>query len=147
MDESNPLDRPMTPKEAYDFKRKCFIEKTIKYFNFLVTDFGYKEPFHKISQQENGTEILDEFIYENRNVDRLVTVSNAYHPVDYGFEICFYKPSISTAYGKREMVYYLLKDDQDIEQSYLEQAARTLKDDFDIYLKGYKWFVKEKNSI
>lgn len=126
----------MTPGQAFDFKRKNFLEKTLSNFYFLVSEFGYNEPSHKFWQQDNGSITRDEFRYENLIADRGICIVNAYHPVDYGFEINFYKPSDKTARRTEEMVYYVLKEDQDIEQSYLEQAAKTLKSNFFPVIKG-----------
>src|ERR1051325_7161475 len=119
----------MTPKEIYDFKRNNFIAKTIENFIYLVNDFGYSQPFHENSKQENGVIILDALHYENKSADRLVMISNAYHPVDYGFEICIYRPSISTDYSGREILFYVLKEKQDIEQTYIPTISKRLKEE------------------
>ena len=83
MNKTDPLNKPMTPGEVYHFKRNNFIEKTLKYFNFLVSEFGYSGPTHKFSQQENGTITRDQINYENLVTDRGISIVNAYHPVDY----------------------------------------------------------------
>jgi hypothetical protein len=132
----------MTPGEIYDFKRKNFIDKTTENFRYLVESFGYSQPTHKTSKQDNGVIILDEFQYENKLTDRLVTISNAYHPVDYGFEICAYRPSISTNHPDREMLIIIYKEKQDAEQAYIPTVAKRLKDEFGDILTGTKWVEK-----
>jgi hypothetical protein len=129
----------MNPAEEYEFKRQNFIENTRKCFMFLVKDFGYSEPIYKFYQQENGTIIEDEFRFENIIVDRLLIVSNAYHPYDYGFEVNFYRPSVASSYEHREMRIYIKKEEQDLEQTYIEQAAIELRKYREV-LTGVKWF-------
>lgn len=111
----------MSPGEIYEIKRNNFIEKTKRHFDFLVTELDFDAPTHKFHEQENGNITRDEFQYEGLN--KKITVLNAYHPVDYGFEINL-SDKLS---GKTEMIYYVLKEKQDIEQSYLENAADYLK--------------------
>ena len=130
----------MTPGEIYDTKRKNFLENALKHFAFLVSEFGYREPVYEFYKQENGVVIKDEFKYENKAADRLIIVSNSYHPVDFGFEICVYKASRAILYDKREIAYSQLKENQDTEQSYLAEAATILKNNFTSQLKGEDWF-------
>jgi len=52
-----------------------------------------------------------------------ITISNAYHPVDYGFEINL--TDLRT--GTEEMIHHVLKENQDIEQDYLKKASEFLK--------------------
>jgi hypothetical protein len=123
-----------------------FPGKTVEYFRYLVTEFGYNEPVHRLWQQENGTITRDEFKYVNLIVNRGIIISNAYHPVDYGFEICFFKPNSPTKIQEEEMVFYVLKEDQDIEQRYLENAAGTLRADFSPIVKGDEWVKNKRNG-
>ena len=111
----------MSPGEIYDIKRNNFIQKTKKYFDFLVSELDFESPRHKFHEQENGSVTRDEFQYEGLN-SRIV-ILNAYHPLDYGFEINLMDKSS----GKTEMIHYVLKEKQDIEQSYLRKAAEYLK--------------------
>lgn len=130
----------MTPGEIYETKRNNFINNTLKYFEFLCSEYGFDKPIHDECIQENGVILNDYLKYENRSIDRLIVISNSYHPVDYGFEINFYKPSISIKHGDSKMVYYVLKEKQDVEQSYLFEAAKVLKNDFEKQIKGETWF-------
>ena len=129
----------MTPGEIYELKRKNFINNTIENFKYLIDDFNYSQPIHKTSTQGNGTITSDKFQYENKLADRLVIVSNDYHPYDYGFEICFYRPSISTNHTDRKMVIFLYNEKQDTEQTYIPTVAKKLKNEFVGILTGTKW--------
>lgn len=130
----------MNGGESRIVRRENFVLKIPQYFNFLVEDFGYLMTEHQVSQQDNGFILSDNFSYENLAVDRLITLRNAYHPVDYGFELCLYKPSVSKMNKDREMVYFRPKEQQDLDQTYLKEASRCLKDDFCQYITGERWF-------
>ena len=111
----------MTPGEIFDTKRNNFITKSKRLFEFLISDFDFEGPNHTFYKQPNGTITLDKFIYAGK--DRTIIISNAYHPNDYGFEI-----NLTDERTERtEMVHYMVKEKQDIEQSYLEHAAQLLK--------------------
>ncbi len=112
-----------TPKEIYDTKRRNFVNKTKLYFEFLTSEFHFDEPIYKFSEQPNGTVIKDKFEFNNSDKNLKITISNAYHPVDYGFEINL--TDLNT--GAEEMIHHVLKENQNIEQSYLEKAAEFLK--------------------
>jgi len=129
----------MTPGEIHELKRQNFIEYATRYFRFLCTELGYAGPVHSFSQQQNGTIILDKLEYHNKRIDRLVVICNAYHPVDYGFKVQFYRPTISLEHSDRVMAYWVLKEDQDIEQTYLEKAAKTIKAKLYNIISGRQW--------
>ena len=114
----------MTPGEIHNLKRKNFIEKTKKYFEFLVLEYGYNKPNHIRSQQPNNVIIRDKFIY--KGYDKTIIILNAYHPVDYGFQINL----IHNQTGQTQMIHYVLKENQDVEQSYLKKASEFLKNRF-----------------
>ncbi|OCK42685.1 hypothetical protein BA195_13915 [Tenacibaculum soleae] len=116
----------MTPGETYELKRKIFIEKTEKHFQFLVSEFEFKKP--NIITHDYS----DKFEFENEITKKKITILNSYHPVDYGFEIIL--TDLKT--GREEMLHYVLKGDQDIEQNYLESASEFLKNGFGIRLRG-----------
>lgn len=111
----------MTPGEEYNLKRQNFIEQTKKNFAFLVSEFGFKDPEHFTSGQANGVIIQDRIEYDRK--DKKLTFLNAYHPVDYGFEINLSDKES----GQSEMLHFILKENQDVEQSYLKSAADFLK--------------------
>lgn len=114
----------MNNENIYDTKRQNFIANTKRYFDFLVQDMGYSAPIHIESVQSNGAVIRDTFEYRNPISDSLITILNAYHPVDYGFEIHLG----DTKGGDSEMIEFILKEDQDLEQTYIVDAATRLRD-------------------
>ncbi|WP_192820951.1 hypothetical protein [Rufibacter sp. LB8] len=130
----------MNIKEQYDAKRKNFIEKSLRFFECLSTDYGYDKPTHTESKQPNGVIIYDQIEYINKAAERVVRVSNAYHPVDYGFEIRIVNTTPPETHLGGQLVYFVLKEDQDVEQDYLEKAASLLLSDFEKYLTGKEWF-------
>lgn len=92
----------------------------------MITEFDFEKPNYKFSEQPNGVVIADEFEFNNANKDLKIVLSNSYHPVDYGFEINL----IDLKTGKEEMLYSVLKENQDIAQNYLENASELLKNGF-----------------
>ncbi len=114
----------MNLKKEYDLKRNNFIEKIKNCFEFLVLDFGYDIPVYKKYEQSNGTIIRDEFVFVKKN--KTIRMLNAYHPADYGFEI--FMQNIETA--KEDLLYYELKEKQDINQNYLKNIAILLKNEY-----------------
>ncbi len=111
----------MTTGEIFNLKRQNFIEKTNRNFEFLVSEFGFKKPKHLTTEQPNGAIIQDRIEYDR--IDKKLTILNAYHPVDYGFEINL----TDKENGQTEMLHFVLKENQDLEQSYLESASEFLK--------------------
>ncbi len=111
------------PKEIYDAKRINFVKKTKFYFEFLTSDFGYDEPDYTFLEQSNGTITKDKFEFTNADRNLKISISNSYHLVDYGFEIRL--TDLNT--GTEEMIHHVLKENQDVEQSYLEKASEFLK--------------------
>jgi hypothetical protein len=139
-------DERMTPEEKgqrFELKRKNFQQNTLQYFNFLVEEFCYNQPEHKYNQQDNGTVTSDQFRYTNEKLDRLIVVSNGYHPYDYGFDVCMYRPSISTAYSDNSNVRFMAidvdKEKQDLEQTYIQKAATDFREGFLPQIKGEAW--------
>jgi hypothetical protein len=120
-----------TPKEIYDNKRDNFLVKTKLYFEFLTSEFDFDEPNYTFSEQPNGTVITDKFEFNNSDKNLRITISNAYHPVDYGFEINL--TDLKT--GTEEMIHHVLKENQDIEQNYLKKASEFLKTGYEQRLR------------
>lgn len=125
-----------SPGETYDLKRQNFKNKTLEFFQFLVTDFKYEEPIYKFHQQENGTIISDSFFYINSKINRVIAVKNHYHPYDYGFsiEIGLLDNYVETNVGK--LLLYKLKEEQDIEQSYIKELVEKFRNDFSLQING-----------
>jgi hypothetical protein len=130
----------MTPGERYETKRQNFITKTYAHFAFLTTEFGYDSPVHTEGKQDNGAIIWDEIAYTNSAANRVIHITNAYHPVDYGFTIAFTDPTRSTHHANRETVHVVMKEAQDEEQGYLEQAAYDLRANYEAQIRGTAWF-------
>lgn len=111
----------MTPGEFYNTKRENLIDKSINQFGFLVSVYRYDSPIHRIFKQANGVVTCDEFEYASSQ--KTIIIHNAYHPAEYGFEINI----IDHFSNQSEMVYHVLKEKQDLEQSYLLKAAEFLR--------------------
>ncbi len=124
----------MKPQELYDLKRKNFIEKVKKYFEFLKLEYNYN---YKNCMQPNKvvTQDLFEFIGDKNKI----IISNSYHPVDYGFEINI----IDLKTEKKEMIYFKLKEEQDIEQKYIIEASEVLKK----FINNTKFLNKLPNIV
>ena len=132
-------EKPSSPGQQHDLKRKNFLDQAVKHFRFLGDIHGYNDPEHAFTQQANGSVTSDSLKYTHPFIDRLIVLLNAYHPVDYGFEVQCYRPSISIQPADRILVYRVLKEDQDVAQTYLEQAARTVKARFTQTIAGHEW--------
>ncbi len=124
-------------------RRRNFIEKVNRKFAFLCSEFGYVGPQHSVDEQQNGSVISEKLTYTNRSVDRQIVFYNAYHPVDYGFELQLFRPSVSSEYSQRELIYYVLKEQQDDEQSYLEAVVGLLNDDYCSIITGKTWITDD----
>ena len=110
-------------KEIYDTKRNNFVNKTKLYFEFLTSEFEFDEPIYDFLEQRNGTITKDKFEFYNLSRNLKITISNAYHPVDYGFEINLIDLKTKT----EEIIDYVLKENQDADQNYLEKIAQDLR--------------------
>ena len=118
----------MTHQEKYNLKRENFKKQSLKHFRFLVDEYGYNEPNFRESPQPNGTVISDTLEYKNLNLNKTVRIQNNYHPVDYGFEFNLWHSITDLNYSDSEMLEYHLKENQDIEQSYIEGIAKLVKE-------------------
>ncbi len=122
-DRCTQFEKMTTTKGIYDTIRKNFVDKTKLYFEFLTLEFDFDEPNYTFNEQQNGVITSDKFEFNNSDKNLRITISNAYHPVDYGFEINL--TDLST--GTEEMLHHVLKENQDVEQTYLEKASEFLK--------------------
>ena len=111
----------MTPGEVNDTLRNNFVEKAKEYFEFLNSELHFEGPNHRFYEQANGSITRDELRYENQH--SILVIINAYHPVYYGFEINLTdKLTVRT-----KMLYHVLKEEQDIEQSYLKKVVEDFR--------------------
>jgi hypothetical protein len=129
----------MSIASEHETRRRNFIEQATFLFSFLCDEFGYSGPLHSFYQQPNGVVIRDSLQYDNEEIDRRIVLENAYHPVDYGFELQFFRPSVSTRHADRFMAHYVLKEDQDVDQSYLPAVAALTKDKYRKVIDGEEW--------
>lgn len=116
----------MTPNGMYDELRKNFVKKGMLEFQFLM-GYDYMAPEHKIRSQKDGIITRDELIFEKMDETMYISVSNSYHPIDYGFELNVYSRKASLKHYTREMIYHRMREAQDEDQSYLKAAAEMLK--------------------
>lgn len=117
----------MSSEKNYDLKRKNFVHNTKFYFDFLTNEFDFDKPIYIFSKQLNGVVIADKFEFNNSIKSIKIIVTNSYHPVDYGFEIIL----SDLKSGTEEMIVSVLKENQDIEQSYLKNASEFLKNRYE----------------
>jgi len=110
----------MTNHELYELKRKNFIQSTKLTFDLLLKSMGFSDAEY-IYKQENGTVTRDEICYKHKEKNLKIEFSNSYHPVDYGMEINVQMDS------KSEMIYYKLKEEQDIEQTYIVESKNIVE--------------------
>jgi hypothetical protein len=129
----------MSTATPHESKRNNFLEQATFLFSFLRDEFGYSGPVHSFHQQPNGIVIADNLQYDNEQIDRRIVLQNAYHPVDHGFELQFYRPSVSTRHADRFLAHYVLKEEQDIQQSYLHSVAVLAKDKYRRVINGEDW--------
>jgi hypothetical protein len=102
-----------------------FISKTKEAFTFLTTNFNYGEP----TDESGLSKYRHILVYRNKASLHIIEVLNAYHPVDYGFEVNFYHSEADRKNRKKtEMVYYKLKEDQNPDLKFIEEGATKLKD-------------------
>ena len=95
-------------------------------YRFLVEEYGYDAPVFASKEEE----YRDRVIYATS--ESAIEVLNAYHGVDYGFEVNYYpdKGRLGNAgddLSAREMVYYRLKEEQDAEGNFIREGATALK--------------------
>ncbi len=124
-------------------RRQNFVRKATEKFDFLCSDFGYIGPEHCFDEQHNGSVISEKLTYVNTSIDRQIVFYNGYHPVDYGFELQFFRPSVTTQFSEREMVYYRSKEKQDDDQSYLDEVVTLLNDDLYPVISGKTWITND----
>lgn len=98
-----------------------FKAQVMEHFAFLQKEFGFEPALDESSAYTHR------LTFRNPHSDQLVEVLNAFHGVDYGFEVNIHLASSSRLLDQRNMVYYRLKEEQDGEFSYLAEAAETLR--------------------
>ncbi|MBT8218304.1 MAG: hypothetical protein KJP00_00655 [Bacteroidia bacterium] len=112
----------MTPEERIRLKRKNFRSQVIKYFQFLIEEFGFETPMQESNTREDGTVISDTISYLNPVSSSKVTLHNGYNTSDYRFQLLI-RDGFT---GIRQRLYSVFREDQDIQQNYLEEVATLL---------------------
>ena len=100
--------------------------EVIRLFGFLVTEYGCAPPIDADGQYRHG------LAYRCPARNTTIVFHNAYHPVDYGFEISLYPGDGPWRAADRDMLFFVLKADQDPGLGFHEAgvpALRTALDD------------------
>ena len=125
-------------KEVYNEKRLNFKSKVETLFKYLVDEYNYVSSY-KEHKQPNGFVTSDIFIYKNAN--RIINISNNYHPNDYGFELEIIDSSQrSSNVLRKKLVFMVLKKRQCVDQKYLNVKSKELKTKYEDILTGKKFF-------
>lgn len=90
-------------------------------FGFLVEEFGFEPAV------DQSTAYAHRLLYRNGARDQLVEVLNAFHGIDYGFEVNLYLASGPRSVGDRNMVYCKVKEDQELGFPFLADAAQKVR--------------------
>lgn len=91
-------------------------------FGFLVDALGFDQPVDVSSEYSHS------LAYRSASRDLDVVFSNAFHPVDYGFEITLYPVGSPWHRGDRNTVFHVLKEQQDRELQFLSRGVPPLRD-------------------
>lgn len=129
----------MPPADEHATRRRNFIEQGTAHFDFLCADFGYTGPVHTWHAQPNGAVIMDTLTYTHEAIDRVVQLVNAWHPVDYGFELRFCRPSVSVRAPDCILGHTVLQEAQDSGQGYLADAAALARGKYLGIISGAEW--------
>lgn len=142
--------------EPSEYKKRCknFRDKARVSFNYLVEEFNY-ELKHESDRYKSGSIIVDTLIYTNEKRNRIIKISNSFHPKDYGFKLTVLDTSqIHNNVMSEKLLFNTLLINQDIGQNYLEQTAEKLKEFYTKVIEGKTFFddafefstVKKKNE-
>lgn len=130
----------MQPLENYSLKRKNFVEKCQSVFYFLIDEMKYYPP--EVIQEEYS----DHVSYINVQGTRWLTFSNAYHPSDHGFTFRIAK--VENGILLQEVTaLYLLKEEQDTDQSFLLEAREAALKSLHSIIAGESWFNENWKAI
>lgn len=99
-----------------DFKARVRVA-----FEFLVEEFGFEPGMDESGQYSHR------LVYRNPARDQAVAVANAFHPVDYGFEVAVDSICNPRGLDDRTLVYVKFKEDQAPGYPFLAEAAEQLR--------------------
>ena len=91
-------------------------------FSFLITEYGCGSPEEEDAQYRH----VVTYACASRAMD--IVFSNAFHPVDYGFEIALYSIGAPRRIAERRIVFYVLKDDQDSRLEFLKGGVPAVRE-------------------
>lgn len=94
----------------------------VRNFRFLVEELGFEPPADVSSQYRHSLA----YKLPERNV--AVVFTSAFHPVDYGFEIDLYPSEGPWRVADRDMVFHVLKEDQDRDFQFLARGVAALRE-------------------
>ncbi len=126
--------------EEYRIRCKNFRDKTRSSFKYLVEEFNYELKYDS-NRSQSGSIIVDTLIYTNKKRNRIIKISNSFHPKDRGFQLTildssnFHKNIIS-----EKLLYSTPLISQDINQDYLEKTAEKLKEFHSKVIQGKTFF-------
>jgi hypothetical protein len=90
-------------------------------FGFLVTEFGFEPAIDRSSVYAHR------LLFKNDARDQVVEVLDAFHGIDYGFEVNVHLASGPRQIDDRRMVYAKEKEDQEPGFPFLGEAAQKLR--------------------
>lgn len=90
-------------------------------FGFLVSEFGFEPGVDESSRYSHR------LVFRNAVCNQLVEVVNAFHPVDYGFEVNVHPAEGPRPTDDRQTVYYKLKEAQQAGFPFIAEAAQQLR--------------------
>lgn len=90
-------------------------------FSFLEREYGF-EP----AADESGR-YSHRLVYRSRERNQEVTIANAFHPVDYGFEVVLDSITSPRGVEDRDIVYFQTKEKQQTGFAFLAEAAQSLR--------------------
>jgi len=93
----------------------------VRTFGFLVDEFGFEPPV------DVGSQYRHSLAYRCPGRHVAVVFANAFHPVDYGFEIDLYPSEGPWRVADRDMVFHVLKEDQDRDFQFLARGVAALR--------------------
>lgn len=119
---------------------KNFRDKARASFNYLIEEFNYKLK-HESDRSKSGSIIVDTLIYTNEKRNRIIKISNSFHPKDYGFQLTIFDTSqIQNSVMSEKLLFNILLINQNVNQNYLEQTAEKLKQNYSDAIEGKTFF-------
>jgi hypothetical protein len=123
----------------YTFPEPAFCsEKILKHFDFLVNNYKYQIISKKVDKY------FVEVLYENKNINRKIEISNQTNYTDYGFSIFVYNTEIIHK-KLYEIIINVPFENQDKECKFIEKSSEYLKSNYKELIEKEEW-SKNYNS-